>query len=231
VVSKQQMRILLAENDRLLAEAMVLRLSEAGHAVDIFATVADAAEAWVATPYDMVILDLMLDDGDGRDLVRSMRAAGLTTPTLMLTARDEISDRVTGLDAGADDYLVKPFATEELLARLRALARRGAELAAAEFRFGNMVYAPQRKMLWVGGNPVVLTAQEHAALEKLVRARDRVTPKRRLGEYLYAFHQDWSDNAIETLVHRLRRKLIAAGATVHLKAVRGLGYILVEPRS
>lgn len=225
------MRILVVENDRLLSEALAQRLTQAGHAVDVFATVADADAAWKIAVYDLCIVDVMLDDGDGRALVRSARAAGLRTPTLMLTARDEIGDRVTGLDAGADDYLVKPFATEELLARLRALRRRSAEIAATELRIGNLLYDPQSASLTVADRDVRLTAQEHAALDKLIRAGDRVTPKRMLGEHLYALHQDWSDNAVETLVHRLRRKLSEAGATVELKALRGLGYILCETRS
>lgn len=225
------MRILVVENDRLLSEALARRLTEAGHAVDVFATAADAEAAWRLAEYDLCIVDVMLDDGDGRTLVRSARAAGLRTPTLMLTARDEIGDRVSGLDAGADDYLVKPFATEELLARLRALRRRSAELTATELRIGNLLYDPQSTSLTVADRDVRLTAQEHAALDKLIRAGDRVTPKRMLGEHLYALHQDWSDNAVETLVHRLRRKLLDAGATVELKALRGLGYILYETKS
>lgn len=225
------MRILLAENDRLLSEALGRRLGEAGHAVDVFAKVADAEAAWRVTPYDLSIVDVMLDDGDGRDLVRSVRVAGLRTPTLMLTARDEIGDRVAGLDAGADDYLVKPFATDELLARLRALRRRSADATVTEFRIGNIVYAPQNMRLMVGNGAVRLTAQEHAALDKLIRAGDRVTPKQMLGEHLYAFDQDWSDNAIETVIHRLRKKLSSAGASVEVQALRGLGYVLCEIRS
>ncbi|MBX9803288.1 MAG: response regulator transcription factor [Caulobacteraceae bacterium] len=224
------MRILMAENDRLLSQALGRRLSEAGHAVDVFATVADAEMAWRSTTYDLTIVDVMLDDGDGRALVRSVRAAGLRTPTLMLTARDEIGDRVAGLDAGADDYLVKPFSTDELMARLRALRRRSAEIPVTEFRIGNLIYAPQSMSLVVADGTVRLTAQEHAALEKLIRAGDRVTSKRMLGEHLYAFHQDWSDNAIETLVHRLRRKLSIAGASVEIQTLRGLGYVLCETR-
>ena len=222
------MRILVVENDRLLSEALERRLTGGGHAVDVFATVADAEAAWKIAPYDLSIVDIMLDDGDGRALVRSVRAAGLRTPTLMLTARDEIGDRVTGLDAGADDYLVKPFATEELLARLRALRRRSAEITASELRIGNLLYDPQSPSLTVSDRDVRLTAQEYAALDKLIRAGDRITPKRMLGEHLYALHQDWSDNAVETLVHRLRRKLLKAGATVEIKALRGLGYTLYE---
>lgn len=125
------MRILLAEDDHQLADALARRLAEAGHAVDVFPSVADAGAAWTLAVYNLAIIDLMLEDGDGRTLVKSVRAAGLTTPTLMLTARDEIGDRVAGLDAGADDDLVKPFATDELLARLRALGRRTGDLAAA----------------------------------------------------------------------------------------------------
>lgn len=225
------MRILLVENDRLLSEALGRRLTEAGHAVDIFATVGDAEAAWKMVAYDLCVVDIMLDDGDGRALVRTARAAGLRTPTLMLTARDEIGDRVAGLDAGADDYLVKPFATEELLARLRALRRRSPEITADELRLGNLLYDPRNASLVVADRDVRLTAHEHAALDKLIRAGDRVTPKRMLGEHVYALHQEWSDNAVETLIHRLRRKLSNAGATVELKALRGLGYILCETRS
>jgi two-component system, OmpR family, response regulator len=225
------MRILLVENDRLLSEALGRRLSEAGHAVDGFATVADAEAAWNMVSYDLAIVDVMLDDGDGRALVRSVRSAGRTTPTLMLTARDEIGDRVAGLDAGADDYLVKPFATEELLARLRALRRRFPEITVDELRLGNLLYDPRSTSVIIDDRDVRLTAHEHAALDKLIRAGDRVTPKRMLGEHVYALHQEWSDNAVETLVHRLRKKLSEAGATVELKALRGLGYILYETAS
>lgn len=222
------MRILLAEDDRQLADALARRLAEAGHAVDVFPSAADAGAAWALDVYDLAIIDVMLEDGDGRTLIKAIRAAGLATPTIMLTARDEIGDRVAGLDAGADDYLVKPFATDELLARLRALGRRTGHPAAPEFRIGNLTYTPRTTTLIVGDRPVRLTAQEHAALDRLLRAGDRITPKRRMGEHLYAFHHDWSDNAVETLIHRLRKKLSGAGATVELKALRGLGYLLVE---
>lgn len=222
------MRILLAEDDRQLAEALARRLAVAGHAVDVFPSVADAEAAWTLAPYDLAIIDVMLEDGDGRDLVKTIRAAGLATPTLILTARDEIGDRVAGLDAGADDYLVKPFATDELLARLRALGRRTGDLTAAEFRIGNLTYTPLTTTLVVGDQPVRLTAMEHAALDYLLRAGDRITPKGRMGEMLYSFDDDWSENAVESVIHRLRKKLSGAGATVELKALRGLGYLLVE---
>ena len=222
------MRILLAEDDRQLADALARRLAEAGHAVDVFPSVADAGAAWTLAVYDLAIIDVMLEDGDGRTLVKTIRAAGLTTPTLMLTARDEIGDRVAGLDAGADDYLVKPFATDELLARLRALGRRTGDPAAPEFRIGNLTYTPLTTTLVVGDQPVRLTAMEHAALDYLLRAGDRITPKGRMGEKLYSFDDDWSENAVESVIHRLRKKLSGAGATVELKALRGLGYLLVE---
>ncbi|MGP3697929.1 response regulator [Rhodobacter sp. NSM] len=222
------MRILLAEDDRQLAEALARRLAEAGHAVDVFPSVADAEAAWTMAPYDLAIIDVMLEDGDGRALVKTIRAAGLATPTLILTARDEIGDRVAGLDAGADDYLVKPFATDELLARLRALGRRTGYLTASELRIGNLTYTPLTMTLVVGDQPVRLTAMEHAALDHLLRAGDRITPKGRMGEYLYSFDDDWTENAVESVIHRLRKKLSGAGATVELKALRGLGYLLVE---
>lgn len=222
------MRILLAEDDRQLAEALARRLAVAGHAVDVFPSVADAEAAWTLAPYDLAIIDVMLEDGDGRDLVKTIRAAGLATPTLILTARDEIGDRVAGLDAGADDYLVKPFATDELLARLRALGRRTGDLTASEFRIGNLTYTPLTTTLVVGDQLVRLTAMEHAALDYLLRAGDRITPKGRMGEKLYSFDDDWTENAVESVIHRLRKKLSGAGATVELKALRGLGYLLVE---
>ena len=222
------MRILLAEDDRQLADALARRLAEAGHAVDVFPSVADAEAAWTVAPYDLAIVDVMLEDGDGRALVRTVRAAGLATPTLILTARDEIGDRVAGLDAGADDYLIKPFATDELLARLRALSRRTGDVTAAEIRIGNLVYKPATTALVVGDRPVRLTAREHAALHHLLRAGDRITPKDRMGEHLYAFDDEWSENAVESVIHRLRKKLSRAGATVELKALRGLGYLLLE---
>lgn len=161
------MRILLAEDDRQLAEALARRLTLAGHAVDAFPSVTDAEIAWTSAPYDLAIIDVMLEDGDGRALVKTIRAAGLATPTLILTARDEIGDRVAGLDAGADDYLVKPFATDELLARLRALGRRTGDLTASEFRIGNLTYTPLTTTLLVGDQLVRLTAMEHAALDHL----------------------------------------------------------------
>ena len=222
------MRILLAEDDHPLAEALARRLGEVGHAVDVFDTVVDAAAAWPTVAYDLAIIDLMLRDGDGRTLVRAMRAAGQVTPTLILTARDEIGDRVDGLDSGADDYLVKPFAMDELLARSRALIRRSGALSGIDFRIGNLAYTPQTATLAIAGQPVTLTALEHAALDRLLRAGDRITPKERMGEHLYAFERDWSDNAVETVIHRLRKKLAAAGATVEVRALRGLGYLLVE---
>lgn len=222
------MRILLAEDDRQLAEALSRRLTVAGHAVDVFPSVAEAKSAWTLAPYDLAIIDVMLEDGDGRALVKAIRAAGLATPTLILTARDEIGDRVAGLDAGADDYLVKPFATDELLARLRALGRRTGDLTAAEFRIGNLSYTPLTTTLVVGDQPVRLTAMEHAALDHLLRAGGRITPKDRMGEKLYSFEDDWSENAVESVIHRLRKKLSGAGSTVELKALRGLGYLLVE---
>lgn len=222
------MRILLAEDDRQLAEALSRRLTVAGHAVDVFPSVAEAKSAWNLAPYDLAIIDVMLEDGDGRALVKAIRAAGLATPTLILTARDEIGDRVAGLDAGADDYLVKPFATDELLARLRALGRRTGDLTASEFRIGNLSYTPLTTTLVVGDQPVRLTAMEHAALDHLLRAGGRITPKGRMGEKLYSFDDDWSENAVESVIHRLRKKLSGAGSTVELKALRGLGYLLVE---
>jgi two-component system response regulator TctD len=150
------------------------------------------------------------------------------TPILMLTARDEIGDRVLGLDAGADDYLLKPFALVELMARIRALSRRPASLAAPIRTLGNVSLVAEEMRVVIDGENTVLTAQEFAAIERLSRSPGRVVPKRALGDHLYALDQDWTDNAVETIVHRLRKKLACAGATLEIKTLRGIGYLLVE---
>ena len=222
------MRLLFVEDDKPLAEVLSRRLSEAGHAVDCFARCSDAESAWLMAPYDLAIVDVMLEDGDGRDLVRTVRRRGVMTPILMLTARDEIGDRVRGLDAGADDYLLKPFAFDELMARIRALSRRPANVATSLRTLGNVTLATDIARVTVSGTAIGLSLQEVSTLERLMRSAGRVIPKRALGEHLYAFDREWTDNAVETIVHRLRRKLSSAGATLEIKTLRGIGYLLVE---
>ena len=222
------MRILLVEDDGALGEGIRVALKPEAYTVDWVRDGASALHALTHEDFALAVLDLGLPRMDGLQVLQRLRAAANPVPVLVLTARDATGDRIAGLDAGADDYLVKPFATDELLARLRALGRRTGDPAAPEFRIGNLTYTPRTMTLVVADQPVRLTVQEHAALDRLLRAGDRITPKRRMGEHVYAFHHDWSDNAVETLIHRLRKKLSGAGATVELRALRGLGYLLVE---
>ncbi|MFN8733699.1 MAG: response regulator [Hyphomonadaceae bacterium] len=222
------MRILLVEDDKPIAEVLSRRLSEAGHAVDTFATSAEAEAAWLTITYDLAIVDVMLEDGDGRDLVRNVRRRHIMTPILMLTARDEIGDRVQGLDAGADDYLLKPFAFDELMARMRALVRRPANVASATRTLGNVTLAADEGRVCVDGTVIGLSAQEISTLERLMRSSGRVIPKRALGEHLYTFDHEWTDNAVETIVHRLRKKLATSNASLEIKTLRGIGYLLME---
>jgi two-component system response regulator TctD len=222
------MRILLVEDDKSIAEVLSRRLCEAGNGVDIFATVAEAEAAWLLAPYDFAIVDIMLEDGDGRDLVRNMRRRLITTPILMLTARDEIGDRVQGLDAGADDYLLKPFAFDELMARMRALVRRPINLVSSTRVLGNVTLEVNEGCATVDGTLIVLSAKEISTLDRLMRSPGRVIPKRALGEHLYTFEHEWTDNAIETIVHRLRKKLTVSNSSLEIKTLRGIGYLLVE---
>jgi len=224
-------RILLVEDYKPIAEDLGRRLSDAGNGVDTFATLAEATAAWLVTSYDLAIVDIMLEDGDGRELVRSMRRRAITTPILILTARDEIGDRVQGLDAGADDYLLKPFAFDELMARIRALVRRPANLASSTRMLGNVTLAAHEARVTVNGISLGLSAKEISTLDRLMRSAGRVIPKRALGEHLYTFDQEWTDNAVETIVHRLRKKLTASNASLEIKTLRGIGYLLMEAGS
>lgn len=224
------MRILLIEDSPELGQAISKALRREGFTVDLFDTVADGEEAWRLASYSSVILDLMLPDGSGLALLRGARAAGLAAPVLILTAIDGISDRIAGLDAGADDYLTKPFHTEELLARLRALMRRVALPILREIEIGSLLLDLEARTVRTGGDPLALSRSEFMALECLVRNQGRVCAKGTIADAIYGFNEDWSDGAIELHIHRLRRKLAARAGTPAIKALRGLGYMLVDQR-
>ena len=176
--------------------------------------------------YDVLILDLGLPDCDGLDLLSDLRRRGVTIPVLILTARDDVSDRVKGLDLGADDYLLKPFALEELAARLRALLRRPSETLSSVVAIGNMRFDVLTRELSIGGLPTVLPRRESDVLEVLARRVGRVVPKRVLDEKIYGFDEDVSANSIEASVSRLRRDLKRLGAAVTIRTFRGVGYLL-----
>src|SRR5262252_6800642 len=203
-------------------------LARAGFVVDAFGTCADGREALSFSHYDAAILDLGLPDGDGLTLLAAAKAGGHGIPILVLTARDAVEDRVCGLDAGADDYLIKPFAMAELVARTKALLRRPGGALGTTLKTGNLALDTIGRDLRVDDRILVLPRRETAILEHLMRRAGRVVPKAVLEEKLYGMDDELGSNAIPVHVHHLRRKLLDSGATVEIHTVRGVGYLLVD---
>jgi DNA-binding response OmpR family regulator len=221
-------RLLVIEDEGRIAEILRSALSRSGFAVDTVGLSADARAALEVNPYDAVILDLGLPDGDGLALLRDMRAQGNAVPVLVLTARDAVEHRVAGLDTGADDYLIKPFAMSEVIARIKALLRRPEGALGALLRSGNIAFDTIGRDLRIGETVLVLPRRESAILEHLMRRAGRVVPKTVLEEKLYGIDDELGSNAIPVHVHHLRRKLMERGATVEIHTVRGVGYLLVD---
>lgn len=222
------MRVLVIEDDEGIAHGLGLALRQQGWAADIVSSVAAAWAALRSEPFAMVLLDLGLSDGDGTQVLRQLRAAppgGLPdpdTPTLIMTARDEVSSRIAGLDMGADDYVTKPFSPDELTARMRALRRRANGRAQALLHWGPLVIDPARRTVVRDGEPVELSAREFNLLMVLMEARPRVLSRSQIEAQLYNFDTPLDSNAIEVHVHHLRRKL---GERV-IRTLRGVGYFV-----
>jgi DNA-binding response OmpR family regulator len=221
------LRILLVEDDPTLAAAIVRGLEADNWPVDHAACLADAFEAVVQTGYRAILLDRRLPDGDGISLVPVAKSRRGQTQIIFLTSRDEVSDRVDGLDAGADDYLVKPFALAELLARLRAACRRPTSGdSTPPVNVGRLSFDPTTREASIEGKPLRLPRRELALLELLVRRKGRVVQRSHLDAELYGFGAEVTANALETQVSRLRRRLQDENAGVELRIVRGVGYLL-----
>ena len=211
-----------------MARLLERGLEEEGYAVDVATTGAEAVWAATENPYDAVILDVMLPDVDGFEVCRRLRADGRWAPILMLTAREAVSDRVAGLDAGADDYLAKPFSFNELFARLRALLRRGAEERPAVLRVGDLTLDPATREVTRAGRPVALTAKEFALLEVFMRRPGEVLGRTRLIEHVWDFGYDGDSNVVDVYVGYLRRKIDRPFGRHSIEMVRGAGYRLRE---
>jgi two-component system, OmpR family, response regulator len=222
------MRLLVVEDEAKMARLLERGLEEEGHAVDV-ATGGEEA-IWLATenPYDAVILDVMLPDVDGLEVCRRLRAAGRWSPVLMLTARDAIPDRVSGLDTGADDYLTKPFSFAELLARLRALVRRGAPGRPAVLRVGDLTLDPAARRVTRDGAPIDLTAKEFGLLEYFIRHPGEVLSRTRLIEHVWDFAYDGDSNVVDVYIRYLREKVDRPFGRDSIQTVRGAGYRLRE---
>ena len=223
------MRILLVEDDRKAAGLLVRGLREEGFVVDHAASLAEADEAAFVTTHDLIVLDGMLPDGDGVTLCRTLRARGQQEPVLMLTARDALSDRVDGLNAGADDYLTKPFEFEELLARLRALLRRSDMTRPPVLVADDLRLDPASLQVTRAGRPIELTPKEFALLQALMRQPGAVVPRQRLAEQIWHGDPLAIDNLIDAHMSKLRRKIDAAGARPLIETVRGRGFRLRGP--
>jgi DNA-binding response OmpR family regulator len=219
---------LVIEDEPRIAEILKSGLEWAGFVVDTLRLCAEAREALAITGYDAAVLDLGLPDGDGLSLLAELRPKPNRIPILVLTARDAVGERVAGLDAGADDYLVKPFAMEELVARIKALLRRPGGALGIALQAGNIVFDTIGRDVRVGPTSLQLSRRECAILEYLMRRQGRVVPKAVFEEKLYGIDDQLESNAVPVHMHHLRRKLREAAATAEIHTVRGVGYLLVE---
>ena len=221
------MRILVAEDDAILADGVAISLRQSGYAVDWVKNGLEADSALEADSFDLLILDLGLPRKSGLDVLKSLRQRDSRVPVLILTARDGVEDRVRGLDAGADDYLAKPFDLAELEARVRALMRRGLAGSSTVMRHGSLSYDQVGRVAQLNGQPLELSAREVGLLEIFLQRAGRMVSKEQLVSHLCEWGDEVSPNAIEVYIHRLRKKL-EPGA-IRIVTVRGLGYSLEKP--
>ena len=221
------MRILLVEDEQHLSEAVAHILKNNHYTVDAVYDGQDGLNYAETGIYDLIILDIMLPKLDGISVLRALRRSRLDTPVLLLSAKSEISDKVQGLDSGADDYLAKPFSTDELLARIRALSRRKGEVAADNnLAFGDILLNTSTMALSKGSLSVNLTLKEFEVLEHLIRRGDMISPKEQIIEKLWGFDSEAEANHVEVYVSFLRKKLSFVKSDVTIQAVRGVGYVL-----
>lgn len=217
-------RILLVEDDPALARGMAAMLRSKNHAVDVCDCGEDALESALSEPYALIALDLGLPDIDGIEVLRRLRMRGSKTPVLILTARDAVADRITGLDQGADDYMLKPFDPSEMEARVRALLRRSAGEASPLITVGALVIDPARATASLNGEPLSLRRRELAVLERLAVRPGKLVSKEQLTGEVFGYSDPVAPNAVEVYIARLRRKLEPGGPEI--RTVRGLGYLL-----
>jgi DNA-binding response OmpR family regulator len=224
------MRLALVEDNPELAQLLTQGLKREGYDTDVMTSAAEARAALATTRYALLILDLGLPDADGLSILREIRERSDPLPVLVLTARGGLHDRVTGLRSGADDYLVKPFALEELVARLEALLRRPGQLLGRALEVGNLVFDTESRQTFIDDKPQTLSAREVAVLELLMRRKDRVVSKRLVEDHIFGMSGEVGSNAIEVYVHRLRKQLAEHGARVQIHTIRGVGYLISEDK-
>jgi DNA-binding response OmpR family regulator len=225
------MRILVVEDNLELGALLSRGLEAADFAVDLATTAEEASESLLSARYAAVVLDIGLPDRDGLSVLRELRGRRDSTPVLVLTARGGLQDRVTGLETGADDYLAKPFALEELVARLRALLRRPGEMLGRMLQLGDITFDADGRQVYVKGAPEVLSGQELALLEVLMRRSGKVVPKKYLEDQLFGLMSDVGRNAVEVAVYRLRKRLDELSSGLEIHTIRGVGYLLSEAKA
>lgn len=224
------MKLLVVEDESKTGEYLRQGLTEAGFVVDLARNGIDGQHLALSEAYDLVILDVMLPDLDGWRVLQALRAADSALPVLFLTARDSVADRVKGLELGADDYLVKPFAFSELLARVRTLLRRGTvQMALDRIQVGDLVLDLSRRRASRGGHRIALTSKEFALLELLARRRGEVLPRSLIASQVWDMNFDSDSNVIDVAIRRLRAKIDDAFDTKLIVTVRGMGYVLEAP--
>jgi two-component system copper resistance phosphate regulon response regulator CusR/two-component system response regulator QseB len=220
------MKVLVVEDERRLGQFLKQGLTEQTYTVALAHNCREANDAMVETKYDAIVLDLNLPDGDGLDLIREWRASGLNEPVLILSARDQLEDRIKGLDVGSDDYLPKPFSLEELLARLRALMRRQSVTKQPAMERNGVRLDVLSHTVHLDGQPIDLTNREYALLEVFMQNAGRVLTRTFISEKIWASHYDVDTNLLDVYMSRLRTKLEACGRPI-FKTVRGIGYQLL----
>jgi DNA-binding response OmpR family regulator len=229
ISGRNAMRILLVEDNRRLNQSLKMSLMDDGYAVDTAFDGEEGEELALSAPYDAIILDIMLPKKDGLEVCRGLRSERVNTPILMLTARDAVEDRVAGLDVGADDYLIKPFAIEELRARLRALFRRESADKSGLLTAGDLKLDPATRFVERGGQPIELTAKEYALLEYFLRNPNRLITREMAESHIWSYDFLSASNVIDVYVRRLRRKIDDPFEPKLIETVRGAGYRLRKP--
>ncbi|MGB1077457.1 MAG: response regulator transcription factor [Bdellovibrionales bacterium] len=222
------MNILVVEDQEDLCRLITKHFESVGFRAEAVHTGEDALECIVPDYYDVIVLDRGLPDMEGLELLESLRSGGVKTPILVLTAKDGLGDKVEGLNSGADDYLVKPFEMDELVARVHALRRRPSDAVNPVMTFGNVSFSPHEGFVMIDDKTVELSAKERDVLERLIRLPGRVVGKDTLLSALYGYGEEGSENSIEVVMHRLRKKLQDSKASIEIKTLRGIGYILKD---
>jgi DNA-binding response OmpR family regulator len=222
-------RILVVEDDKKTASFIAKALKGEGFAVDVLRDGDDALAAIEITPFDAVVLDIMLIGRDGLSVVKQMRSRGITTPVLLLSARGEVNEKVEGLNAGAEDYLPKPFALEELIARVRALVRRGGDVKSPILRVGDLTLDTISRVAARGGRKFELTSREFRLLEYLMRSAGRVCSRMMILEKVWDYSFDPGSNLVDVYIGKLREKIDTGQTVKLLHSVRGEGYVMKEP--